>query len=174
MSQLVIWLHVLGTRCCMHFYPLHACYVFCQRDVRWISLLCTFRITVPTLYSQTPSTHIIPLEGGKFNVVFLICLMAISLSVFVCCRLIRIKGNAFEIMWREVIVAWFKVLSHRLQGGTKKNQEKTWVIAAGLRAEAGSMNRDVWWDQHRRTQNKGKIKVLHTPAFTSQCRTRQD
>jgi hypothetical protein len=43
-------------------------------------------------------------------------------------------GDKFERMWEEAVVAYFKVLSRNLPGGTEENHQ-TFVGMAGLRVE---------------------------------------
>jgi hypothetical protein len=44
-------------------------------------------------------------------------------------------SDELERIWKEVVVAYFKVLSWHLPGGTEKNHKKTSVRIAGLWAK---------------------------------------
>jgi hypothetical protein len=49
------------------------------------------------------------------------------------------KWNKLESMWKEAVVAWFKILYRQLPGGTEKNTNTSGGIAR-IRAE-------IWtWD----------------------------
>jgi hypothetical protein len=68
--------------------------------------------------------------------------------------------NELERIWKEKVVAWLKVLSRNLSGGTEKNHENP-VRVAGLRAE-------IWTRDHPTTKDdpKGKTGLVNLETLS--------